>query len=199
MAARVLCLACAFPLIVFATAPIASADPITVRFEAFPAAGDLINTAPSTGFFTFDSSLIPSAQGQSQQVQNTSGLGATAISFFWGDTLWTTANADLGELRFGPSSELIGFVLGGMPQGFGIYGYTVSPAALVVDDIFISFFNGGGGISYTTAGEAGDRSGGLNTPDIESPVPEPSSILLLLTGAAVLGRFAWHRNGRLAP
>src|SRR5689334_17431233 len=53
----------------------ARADSIRVTFTAVPAAGDPVNTAPSTGTFTFDSRLIPAGGGQ---VQDVSGLGATA-------------------------------------------------------------------------------------------------------------------------
>jgi hypothetical protein len=58
---------------------------------AFPAEADPVNTDRSTGSFTFDSSLIVSRGGS---VVDGWGFGATDIHFAWGNTLWTTANAD---------------------------------------------------------------------------------------------------------
>jgi hypothetical protein len=160
----------------------AHADPITVTFTAFPAPGDPVNTGPSMGSFTFDSSLIPPGGGK---LQNGFGLGATAIDFRWGSTLFTTANADLGEMEFGSSGQLLSWILGG--RATAIFGWVASPASEVVDDIFVSTFTGstpGGGesINYTLAGIEGLFQGGLITDSPPSPVPEPTSMLLIGSG-----------------
>lgn len=171
----------------------AQADPITVTFTAFPAAEDLVNTGPSTGFFTFDSSLIPAGGGLIQN--NLTGLGATDISFVWSNTHWTTANADVRELEFSPSGELLTWTLDGWPPGgqFNGFGPTV-PASLIVNDFAATVQRLGGPqggylawIAYTNAGVPMIYAGVLDTEIPSAPIPEPTSIVLLATGAALLG------------
>jgi len=173
------------------------AEPITVNFKAFPAPNDPVNRGPSRGFFTFDSSMIPAGGGQVQD--STFGLHVDEIRFQWGSTLWSAANADVGELLFDRSGGLSGFVLGGIKEGRqgGIYSYTTGPPAAVIDDIFASaFFNPRGSITYTLAGIGGDFQGSLVTDAFASPTPEPASLLLLAAGAAVVGRTRWRRRKR---
>lgn len=147
-----------------------------------------MTTDPSTGSFTFDSSLIPPGGGQ---IRNAGGLGATDINFVWGRTHWTTANADLGELRFSASGELLenGWIIGGFP--LGIFGQLDSPASAVVDDIFVSSFVG---IDYTNAGMEGVLVGRVVTNPAPAATLEPSSLLLLSTGAVV----GWARRRKFS-
>ncbi len=184
MRLRILVVSAACQLVAFGMAQPAGADPIVVKFTAFPAAGDPVNTGPSTGSFTFDSSLIPPGGGQIQD--STFGLGLTDVNFRWSNTLWTRANADVGELQFSPSGTLLAWVLGNTNS---IYGFHVSPASAVIDDIFVlASVCCGAGINYTNAGFEGLLDGRLLTNSVPSPVPEPSTVVLLATGAALLVR-----------
>ena len=190
MVLRRLFLSSAFLLVATAAAPGAGAEPITVTFTAFPDVRDPVNTGASTGFFTFDSSLIP--EGGGSLVHDT-GLGATEINFRWGRTLWTTANADLGSLDFGPSGELLGWTLGDSP---GIWSWTYAPAADVVDDIFVNAFTDGTTrFGYTNAGYQGLLLGELFTGSVPPAIPEPSTILLIGTGLTLLSRARRRKAG----
>jgi hypothetical protein len=156
----------------------AGADPVTVTFVTFPALGDPVNTGPAMGWFTFDSRLIPSGVGQ---LQSTTGLGASNVRFSWGSSTWTTANADLGELRFDASGRLEFWVLFGRPFG---WGSLIGPAGQVVDDFFLT----PRAFSYTNAGVAGQLRGSVLSELTPTPVPEPSTMLLVAAGGAVLAR-----------
>ena len=204
MVCRAQVLLCA--LLIVGVAVPAKADPITVTFTVFPAPGDPVNLGQSTGSFIFDSRLIPPGGGQIQD--STFGLGATEVNFRWGTTLFTRANADLGELQFSPSAVLLAFVLGGTasPTGRGgIYSFITGPASAVIDDIFVRSFagvGGGSGISYTNAGVEGVLHGRLVTdsiPTIPAPVPEPTSFLLVGMGAALLARTSPRRRAGESP
>jgi hypothetical protein len=165
----------------------AGADPITVTFTAFPSADDAINTGPSTGTFTFDRNLIPLGGGR---INNQTGLGATNIRFVWGHTVWTTANADIGELEFSPSGGLLFWLMGGKTNH--LFGMAGGIASLVVDDFLASASAGGNGmILYTNAGYA---DGLVGLVESDSIVPEPSTMLLLATGIGVVGRVARRRR-----
>lgn len=157
------------------------ADPIRVTFTAHPAAGDPVNLGPSTGSFTFDSSLIPPGGGL---LSSPVGL-ATSVSFAWGSTLFDIATADLIELRFGASGALDFWHLGG--RSLGLAAWRAEPAELVVDDFSLSADAGGGSFFYTLEGRAGTFRGSVVT-DTPAPVPEPSTLLLIGSGAIALLR-----------
>jgi hypothetical protein len=187
MAFRAHLVLCGFLLLALGVALPARADSITITFTVFPAPGDPVNSAPSTGSFAFDTSLIPSGGGRVENVA--SGLGATTINFMWSHTLWTTANADLGELRFSRSGRLVDFFLGGFSGG--LTGFLTGPPEAVVDDFAILSFQAaeGFGFQYTNAGNPEILFGGLTT-DLH-PTPEPSSILT--------GRRRWRTPAAKAP
>lgn len=167
------------------TLPRVYADPVTVTFTVFPAPGDPVNMRPSTGFFTFDSSLLPSGEAL---LSHPSGLG-TSVSFLWGDTFFDISNANVGELRFDESGRLIHWVLGAYNEEWsgldrGIFSWVASPAGRVIDDFVISpdsFF-------YTLRGREGTFS------NVPAPVPEPSTMLLLASGMAMMYRAAGRRR-----
>lgn len=192
MVLRRLFLSAAFLIVVTAAAPGAAAEPITVTFTVLPDARDPgVNTGASTGSFTFDSSLIPDGGGS---LLHDTGLGATQVNFSWGGKLWTTANADLGYLEFGPSGELLGWTLGDTP---GIWSWTYAPAANVVGDIWLNAFpDGTTRFVYTNAGLEGLFLGQLFSGSSAPPVvPEPSTVLLIGTGLTLLARARRRRAG----
>jgi hypothetical protein len=174
-----------FLLFTFAAPPASVADPIKVTFTVSPAPNDDVNSAPSSGFFTFDRRLIPPGGGL---VENFEGLGATSIQFAWGHTLWTTSNADLGQLRFSRSGSLLSFFLGGKPAG--LTGFQTGPIEDVVEDFAILSDQAasGAGFQYTNARNPNLLFGGLTTNLPVAPTPEPSAIVLLATGILLAGR-----------
>lgn len=165
------------------------ADPVRVTFTAHPAANDPVNPGPSSGSFTFDSSLIPPGEGL---LSSPSGL-ATSVSFFWGSTLFDITTADVIELRFDASGALDFWHLGGRSNGLA--AWRSQPAELVVDDFSLSAGAGGGSSFYTLQGHAGTFRGSVVT-DTPAPVPEPSTWLLIGSGALALLR---RRRSRDRP
>jgi len=153
-----------------------------------PGGLDPVNTFPSTttGSFSFDSSLIPVGGGL---VSNSSGLGASSISFSWDGTLWTTANADLYYLNFAPDGTLTDWGLGGDPLGIG------SVSRFVFDDFTLHGLPGGqAGFAYST--ENSPAMGVFETPPYFSSwsvVPEPGTFSLLGPGLAVAGMLVRRR------
>src|SRR3982751_2880193 len=105
------------------TAAAAAAEPvrITVNFsvsgdniasDAHPAVDPLFGTATASGFFSLVSN-IPAGGGI---VENfTSGLKADALSLNFGETSWTTSNADVGRLIFDSQGVLTLWQLAGFP------------------------------------------------------------------------------------
>lgn len=167
------------------------ADPITVTFTAYPAAGDPVNTGPSTGTFTIDSSLVP---GGAALITDPAGL-ATSVSFSWGSTVFDVTTADVIELRFNESGALEFWLLGG--RTLGLAGWRDQPAELVVDDFVIAPGGGGRSFWYTLRGIEGTFRGTVGTAEAPAPVPEPSTWLLIGSGALALLRR--RRSAASAP
>jgi len=72
----------------------------------------------SSGFFTFDSGLIPVGGGTlSNSYNGLPGLFINEISFSWDGHDWTTADASCFELSFSPDGSVIGFAIGGNDGG----------------------------------------------------------------------------------
>ena len=167
--------------VIMTTSALASADSVTVHFTAYPDPADVLNTSPSTGMFTYDTSLIPPGGGQ---LQDPHGLDPSriSISFLWGGAAYDNSNAGVGTLRFAPDGTLEFWALGGL--ALNIFGYTVAPAASVVDD----FHMNPAGWNYTLNGIAGSFQGRVDA-DTPSTVPEPSSMILMgAVGVLLAGR-----------
>jgi len=172
----------------------ARADPITIAFTAFPEPGDPVNLLPAPGFVTFDSSLTPPGGGWAY-LPEAVDPAATEISFFWGTTLWTTANADLVALYFNADGTVRDFGLGGRPLGLGSIG-----TGFGVDDIYLgASAQGRDFFIYVNAG-TGLRMGRIVSPSLvapiqePAPIPEPATLLLCASGAVAIGRNAWKRR-----
>ena len=165
---------------VILTARIGSADPVRVSFTAHPAANDPVNTGPSTGTFTFDSSLVvPGAL-----VSDAANGLATDVSFFWGSTLFDITTADLIEMRFDAAGALEFWHLGG--RAASLTSWVSQPGEQVVDDFSISPGGPGRSFFYTLQGRAGTFQGRVTADP--APVPEPATWLLLGSGAVALLR-----------
>ena len=120
-----------------------SADPMTVHFTLVPDPADPVNFGPSTGTFTYDSSVIPASGGM---VIDDSGRLASEISFEWGSTSWTEANAGVIVLDFDRSGGLRHFRMGGAPNGLNAVHFIPE----IVDDFWLTSPY----ISYTLLGQA---------------------------------------------
>ena len=178
MAARKKFVAALTVTLVLISAPASWADPITVFFTLFPDPADTSNLNPSNGSFTYDSSLVPAGGGL---IIDDTGNLVSDLSFRWGSTNWTDANAGVFALKFGHIGQLLHFRMGGAPNG--IRGLVINPVTDIVDDFFIAspFF------TYTVLGTPEERFfiGTVTSPSI---VPEPGTLLLMGSGVAYLVR-----------
>jgi len=177
-------------VLVMGTTSTASADPITVHFTIFPGScidfcgpvvSDPVNTKPSAGTFTFDSSIIPAGGGGVKSIGGPSL--ASTISFHWSSTLWTEANATAWELFFSKEGDLQSFSMGDRDSPQAV---TVDPPSSIVDDFFLVPAI----IEYTNRELPGWMHGRVVTEGIPrqpaAAIPEPSSMLLVASGLAML-------------
>jgi hypothetical protein len=159
------------------------ADPITVRFTVSPDPADRINAGISTGFFTFDSALIPD---RPLEVTDDEGGLASDLSFAWGSTLWTEDTAGVVVLRFDQFGRLRDFRIGGSPNG--VLGMWHIP----IDDFWLNSQV----MNYTLLGQVGEHffNARVTSPDLP-PVPEPGTFVLIGTGAVYLIRRRLQMRG----
>ena len=123
IAVPILALALAFGL-----ASPANAIPYLINFS-FPYLDPDNRGQTASGWFTFDSSILPSSTAF---VVNSAGLGATEINFTLDGHTWTTENADLTMLGYWISDDLshpdayetINFSLNSLHDGYGQSGYS---------------------------------------------------------------------------
>jgi hypothetical protein len=100
------------------------------------------------------------------------GLPVTALSFRWGSTNWTTANAALMTLIFDANGGLRSFRIGGAPNTFNAIFHEP------IDDFVISTPF----ISYKVQGwtEESFLFGRVTSPSLVTP--EPGTLVLIASG-----------------
>ena len=162
------------------------AVPITYEFSVDIDEGEFLGQSMS-GWFTFDSSIIPS--GGTGDLVNRAGIGLFDFFISYGRFTYDESEVDASFMRFA-AGELIGFVVGAEVNGIkSLQGGTND---FFVDDVdFI----------YTTVGMDVFETG-YGAPVFfrrVASVPEPAASLLFVTGLlglAGLGRWLLPRRIR---
>jgi hypothetical protein len=182
----------------------AAADPvrITVHFTVAGATGsngirdpDFGNTSAS-GLFSLITAIPPGDGFRAVQNLQT-GLGADKFSLSFANTSWTTANADVGFLIFF-GGRLTHWFVGAVPE---LCCVSQGPLPDIgIDDMAIN--SSPGSFHYTTrrSEELGVFSGTVSTTSINTtpvaPTPEPTSLVLWVSGLACIGARGRQRRCR---
>lgn len=151
----------------------------------------------SSGFFSFDSSLIPNGGGQ---IIDLSGLGLTSFSFTWDGHTWSSADADAIMMHFRPDGTLLSWDIGGAPAGFGNMGMGVFPDfVLLGEPLATATYGGLYDFQYSTADSPQLGifiSGSVTSWSVTTApsVPEPGT--LSLVGLGLLPLAMIHRRKR---
>jgi hypothetical protein len=169
---------------VMAFVPQAIAEPITYDFSVSPTTGPLAGVT-ANGSFTYDSSSIVLGGGNFA-----TGL-LTSLSFTWDGITYDQTTANTGDLYFDGTGNLIGALFGTKcfpatcAAGAGFEAWVFAPNVGVVGQ-------SGNGFAYSTPTTTTVYGGAATL----TPVPEPSSIIGLLTILVLMGALCRPGFGR---
>lgn len=158
----------------------AEAATVTFNFTVTATSGSLSGQS-STGFFSFDDSIIPSGGG----LVRATGL-LTNLSFEWNSITYDTSTANTGFFDFGSSGDF--------DACFGTNASAGGCSAGAHEEIWYVALskNGGGFFNYATPNDY--VSDGTVSYSLVENVPLPASLPLLITGLVVTGFVALRRK-----